>query len=129
MLIYKWDDKTIGIGIEMIDDHHKKLINLLNELTEAIKNQKQYEIILDIFERLYDYTIYHFSAEEKLFTRLSKSDAELHKLQHKHFIEQLSEIKENSYKKPVSLDLLYFLTDWLVNHICSEDRKLTDNFE
>ncbi len=58
------------------------------------------------------------------FSALTQEDTQLHKLQHKHFIEQLSTIrKKNRQSSQLTQELLFFLTGWLINHIQGEDRK------
>lgn len=120
MSLIEWDDKTLSVGVDMIDDQHKILIGYINELSECIN--KSSEDIKLVFIKLVDYTKYHFKAEEAYFDRLNSDDIHLHKLQHKHFIEQLNTFISPS-SSMVTLDLLDFLLDWIVIHIQCEDRK------
>ena len=123
MVLLKWEQKKFGVGIKQIDDQHKQLIHYINELYEAVSNKANEQLMATIFEKLYAYTQYHFYEEEIYFEQLNKEDVLLHKLQHKHFIEELNGIKESESKGSVCEGLLYFLTDWLINHILSEDLK------
>lgn len=123
MPLIKWDEKLLAVGIEFIDNQHKQLINYINELSQAIKHSKESEITEALFEKLYEYTKYHFRTEEEYFFRLNLTDAKLHQLQHKHFIEELNRIKQQKHIESFSSDLLDFLTDWLLSHIQEEDRK------
>ncbi|WP_440877572.1 bacteriohemerythrin [Thalassotalea sp. PLHSN55] len=122
MPLITWNQKRYGIGVESIDQQHQQLVNYINILAEAINAQQSNEIIEPLFQQLYDYTLHHFKEEEQYFYRLSKNDRLLHKLQHKHFIEELTRIKQLS-RQLISNDLLFFLTDWFINHILGEDQK------
>ncbi len=127
MPLLEWDDNKYSVGIKEIDDQHKKLISYINELAAAVHHNGSDKVVAITFEKLYVYTQYHFHEEEIYFEQLNKEDALLHKLQHKHFIEELNRIKESNNKDDVCEDLLYFLTDWLINHIISEDLKFVKN--
>ncbi len=83
-----------------------------------------------IFSKLVDYTQYHFDTEEHYFEQLNADNVKLHKLQHKHFMEQLNVYKSTKETEGISNDLLYFLLDWLVTHIQCEDKKfIQDNLK
>jgi hemerythrin len=118
-----WGSKTFELGIESIDSQHKKLVDYINELDRAIDIGQEKDTISALFEKLYNYTRFHFKEEEAYFFNLSKNDFLLHQLQHKHFIEELDRIIALEKIESISAELLYFLTDWLLNHIQVEDRK------
>jgi len=122
-MLIEWDDKKLSVGIKLIDDQHKVLLGYINDLHNLINNSANESEVLELFDKLYKYTQYHFNEEERYFSRLCKDDLTLHKLQHKHFIEELDHIQQRKNEQQVSADLLFFLTDWLVNHIVAEDLK------
>ncbi|WP_206486193.1 bacteriohemerythrin [Thalassotalea sp. G2M2-11] len=125
MTLIKWDDETLSVGIRHIDKQHKTLVNYINELATLIDNQADHTQLDEIYSQLVQYTQYHFASEEHYFETLSNNDLALHKLQHKHFLEELDNFK----KEPVSIDLLHFLLDWLVVHIQCEDKKFINKHE
>ena len=118
-----WDKNTFEIGIDVIDSQHKELVSYINELACAISTDQEKSVISVLFKKLYDYTQFHFKAEEDYIQSLSKNDCLLHQLQHKHFIEELDRIIELNVVEKISEELLYFLTDWLLHHIQIEDKK------
>lgn len=118
-----WDKAEFELGIAFIDTQHKTLVDYINELARAIDNDQAKTVISTLFEKLYDYTKFHFKAEEAYFFKLNKDDCLLHQLQHKHFIEELDRIIVLDDAENISKTLLYFLTDWLINHIQGEDKK------
>lgn len=128
MSLIKWNEETLSVGVELIDNQHKMLIHIINKLADAIENNEGLHVIESIFSQLIDYTQYHFNTEETYFFRLNNSDTELHILQHNHFIEQLGQFKiKHQDLKQVSQQLLNFLSDWLSNHIQIEDKKFVQD--
>ncbi|WP_448210989.1 bacteriohemerythrin [Colwellia sp. MEBiC06753] len=112
------------IGIEEIDLQHQHLLKLINRIIDYIEMQQTGEVICAIFDELIDYTMLHFASEEKYFFQLSKDDRTLHRLQHSHFAEELHRLKVSTIKQKHATKILFFLTDWFIHHILSEDKKL-----
>jgi hemerythrin-like metal-binding protein len=61
-----WSDE-LSVNIEEIDKQHKKLIDVINVLFNAMIEGKTQNIIDTIIDDLIDYAKYHFSTEEKYF--------------------------------------------------------------
>ncbi len=118
-----WQD-SYSIGIDTIDTQHKQLFDIMNKIYVASEDDSDIAVIMPLFDQLQDYTKYHFDEEEQFFTTLSQSNIEQHKSEHQFFIDELEKIKQQSLRiGTISLELLYFLNDWLVNHIQAEDPK------
>ena len=119
MALIEWNDKELCVGIELIDSQHKVLIGYINDLSDLVHTKSSEKDVHNLFQKSVDYSQYHFDAEEAYFESLNTSDLELHKLQHKHFIEQLNQFSITK----LTPDLLEFLLEWLVIHIQCEDKK------
>jgi hemerythrin len=118
-----WQD-SYSIGIDTIDTQHKQLFDIINKIYVASDNDSELEAIMPLFDELQDYTRYHFDEEEQYFTTLTQSEIDHHKSEHIFFINELEKIKQQSLRiGTISLGLIYFLNDWLVNHIQAEDPK------
>ena len=78
-----------------------------------------------VFDQLFDYTKKHFSTEELMLYKYAYTDIEQHKIEHKKFIDKLEELKSDfeNNKVTISLEVLNFLKDWLLNHIQISDKK------
>lgn len=124
MSLYDWKD-TYSVGIESIDNDHKGLFNLINQLFEAMRQGKAKEIISEIMLKLSSYIRTHFKREELYFKTTNYPDCETHIQQHEHFIEKINEMKKqlDSGNQKVSVDLIKFLSEWLINHIMISDKK------
>ncbi len=128
MPFMKWDERFV-IGIKEVDEQHKKLVDLINELYDAVKNpEKSMEVIDRVLKELIDYAHYHFSTEEKLMEQYNYPELEMHKKQHNAFknkVQKFLEERESSpdQKRNLTLEVMKFLKDWLILHIMGVDKK------
>ena len=109
----------------MIDEQHKKLIDIINELFFALMEGKACVSIENIIKELHDYTVYHFSTEEKMFEEKNYEFTEEHKAEHTFFVNKIKEFRErfNVQDSALFFDIMNFLKDWLLNHIAIMDKK------
>jgi hemerythrin-like metal-binding domain len=129
MALVTWSDKY-SMQIKEIDDQHKVLVGMINELHDAMKQAKSKEVSLEIINKMAEYTKFHFSTEEKYMTRFAYPDYAEHKREHENFVENVIKFKEDyeNGKAGVSYDILNFLKDWLVGHIQDSDKKYAPLF-
>ncbi|MFH0733160.1 MAG: bacteriohemerythrin [bacterium] len=122
MSLIEWKN-IYSVNIEEIDNQHKKLVMLVNELHDAMRMSKGAEILGKILSDLVDYTVYHFGTEEKYFDMYDYPQTEQHKQQHKDLVDQVAAIKAkyDRGEKVLTLDVLNFLRDWLHDHILGSD--------
>ncbi|MGP1414825.1 MAG: bacteriohemerythrin [Treponema sp.] len=127
-----WSDK-FSVKVASIDEQHKKLVAVINELYNAMKAGKTKEQMGKILGDLVDYTKYHFSYEEKLLEKVGYKDIVEHKKKHVAFVDKISTALESykSGKLIMTIDICNFLQDWLIHHIQGTDQKysqlLVDN--
>jgi hemerythrin len=124
MKLYDWNEKY-SVGIESLDQDHKALFSLINKFFDAMRQGKAKEILNETLDDLISYTRTHFKREELLFSSTHYSDFQKHKIEHDHFIEKIDEFREqyDAGNQRISIELIKFLSDWLVNHIQSSDKK------
>ena len=120
----KWDEK-LKIGVERFDSQHKRLIELINRLYEAMRNGKANDVIAGVLDELVEYTVNHFSAEEAMLKLHKYPELDHHKGEHAALVGQVAELVERLKSGTGSLgtDVMNFLKSWLVNHIQGTDRK------
>jgi len=120
---FHWND-GLNIGIESIDNDHKKLLSLITELSNAIQSNHTSDVIENIFLQLEEYIVAHFSREEALMKESHYSDLENHIKQHQDFVKKVPELKQkllSADTRKVSQEVNVFLYNWLMNHIIGED--------
>ncbi|MBN1467891.1 MAG: bacteriohemerythrin [Fusobacteriaceae bacterium] len=121
-----WKSKY-DLKINSIDSQHKKLVDLMNELNNAMLNGKSKDVISKILDGLVDYTVFHFDFEEKLLENNKYEDIVNHKKIHVNFVNTIKEFKNDfeSGNKEMSKEVMDFLKKWLIDHIMGTDRKYT----
>ncbi len=122
-----WND-SYSVGIESIDNDHKKLIHLINNLQTAVDYKTDRLFEKQTLDEVIDYTHYHFGREEEFMEKYDYPDFVPHKAKHKEMIEKVNELVQ-SYEKDESgaiESLLAYLKSWLINHICATDQEYSE---
>lgn len=124
MPLINWNMKY-SVGNNLIDSQHQKLVSLINELHDAMKEARGKEVVGKILSETINYTYEHFRDEEKLMENAKFPGLPLHKIEHKKLTDQVTAFYE-SYKNQnalVTIELMQFLKGWLINHIEGMDMK------
>ncbi len=120
----QWKDEY-SVGIERIDNDHKKLISLINDLETAVHYNTGDEFERKALEAMVAYTQTHFKLEEDLMQEHGYPDYEAHKGQHDQMISNV-EVYLRDYDKhghKVLGKIAEYLKLWLIEHINGTDRK------
>ena len=130
MAFINWDD-NLSVGVNLFDNDHKELIAIANRLHDSITVGAQQGVLAPILNELVKYTIYHFGHEEGMMLQYSYPDYDKHKSEHDSLIEKVQDFDDQvqSGKTSISLSLISFLKDWLVNHIMVTDMEYKAFFE
>ena len=125
----EWTEE-LSVGIEEIDEQHKVLAGLVNEMHEAIQEHHAHDAVRGILDRLASYTKTHFVVEESLMRILNYPDYETHKGEHDALIDQISALQEklDAGKASVNFELMHFLKVWLTKHIMESDKAYSSHF-
>lgn len=119
---FEWNDRY-KLEILAMDKEHKILIDSMNTFLEALNSNKLQEI-QNSFSRLADYTLKHFTDEEKYMATIDYPELENHKLIHQDLINQILIYKDEFETGTVNkTDISNFLKDWLAYHIVGQDKK------
>lgn len=119
-----------SIGLNEIDEQHRKLFDIMNELWMAIVRRAEHTEMDHILADLERYTLSHFTAEEEFMRSTEFPNLDEHKIQHQIFVDRIAEARNAVGRgEVVSLQLLHFLKDWLVSHIQVKDRAYANEFE
>ena len=126
MALTVWDDRY-ELGMPEIDDHHQKLVELLNRTYEMLLFSTEKEAIQAILAELTNYTEYHFHAEERTMKEVRFRGHKVHIANHNNFREQIAVLNKKylSASAHVNADIVLFLWDWLNRHILDDDKKLS----
>ncbi len=120
-------------GIGLIDDEHRQLFALVNEVHTLVCDDMifdKYDEIMRILTELRNYTEMHFHDEEAYMEQINYADLDAQRRAHNAFIEKLVDINfeeleslDNNQQEYLQ-DILDFLAKWLVNHILKMDKLI-----
>jgi len=125
----EWSDE-LSVGIEEIDEQHKVLVGLINEMHDAIHDRHGSEAVQGVLTQLADYTRIHFAVEESLMRILNYPGYEEHKAQHEELVGHMVELQEKvaAGKTAIGFELMHFLKVWLTKHIMDDDKQYSAHF-
>ena len=124
MSLIQWNDR-LSVQVESMDAQHKKLIAMINELNDAMKQGKGKDMAGKILDGLVSYTVTHFANEEKLMASAGYPQLAEHKVEHQKLIAQVTDFQKKfkSGNTAITIDLMSFLTKWLTSHIEQVDKR------
>lgn len=116
----KWSE-DLSVGVTLIDDQHRQLIEHLNNLVAAVEKQQGPAEIAATLTFLIDYTDFHFSEEEQKMKAHGYPGLETHRAKHEEFKTILaymeSEFQEDGPTPILAESIETLLVNWLLKHI------------
>lgn len=131
----EWNDDFLT-GIDEIDEQHKEIIESVNNIYQAIEDNKSKETIIDLIKNLDFYTNSHFDIEEKYMRMFNYGGYSEHKKTHDFFKNTYEQIRFSYYyvgddrtapkyelARVMALHLSQILMDWLNLHLNTFDKE------
>ncbi|MCG8123374.1 MAG: diguanylate cyclase, partial [Candidatus Thiodiazotropha taylori] len=72
--IFPWDD-NFNTGLPTIDEQHRQLVLMLNELASQFAFESEQIDLSKVFDGLLEYTVYHFETEEAIWRKYLPDEA------------------------------------------------------
>ena len=120
-----WEDKY-ATGIEVIDNQHKRLVELTNELYLACLagDEVVSTVFKDAMSSMVEYVRFHFTAELKLLSAVNFPDYHHHKKMHDDLVREILDAAKdfNEGKRFVANNFVRTLRDWIFGHIAVYDK-------
>ena len=126
MALMDWNDR-LSVGVKMIDDDHQALVRLVNELHDAVSAARGNAALGKVLDGLISYTKTHFGREEAEMAKFNYPGAADHKKQHLALATKVLEVQAQfkaGNHGVLSMQVLAFLRDWLLDHIGKTDMAL-----
>ena len=117
-------------GIEAIDEEHKELVKILDELHYLISNDDsddKYDKVLNLAKYFRNYIQVHFKNEEDYMESIQYEELEVQQLAHEVFVARLELMNLNEFDMTRQNELEEYveaMTEWLVAHIISMDKHI-----
>lgn len=124
MALFTWRDEY-SVNVKEIDDQHKQLVSMVNELHEAMMQQRAKDVLGGLLNKLVSYCASHFAAEEKLMQNSGYPDYAAHKAKHDKMTSKVLALQNDlkAGKMNLTIEVSQFLKDWLDKHILGTDKK------
>ena len=131
MDLFVWD-RSLGTGLPDMDDQHRGLIDIFNELHRTLFDPQfppdRREVSLRrAFDRLMAYARAQFAAEEALMSAsgLDHRHTTVHRRQHEQFLINLRELwGERDSRAEWSARMMGFLSSWIGLHVLGVDQSM-----
>ncbi len=124
MAFFEWSDQ-LSVKVGKMDEQHKVLMSLINELHDAMKAGMGKEVTGKTLKRLSEYTKTHFADEEALMRQHGYSGLNEQKTEHAKLTQQVLDFDKdyNAGKITLTMEVMAFLKKWLNDHIGNTDKK------
>ncbi|MGA8540154.1 MAG: bacteriohemerythrin [Terriglobales bacterium] len=125
--VFQWNDRY-SVKVQALDNQHKQLFEIINELFAAMRCGHGKDVVADVLQRLVNYTVKHFAAEEKLMDDNKYPSLAAHRIEHKILTDKVLAFKKefDAGHANISPKLLTFLQNWLTDHIETVDQKYSE---
>jgi hemerythrin len=123
---------SLSCGVKIIDDQHKGLVDLVNEMFNHVTgNQVQeHDYFNKIVQEMVTYVKVHFATEEKIMITTKYPGYAEHKREHDSFvIAVVDNIRDYQSGKQLTLSTFTnYLKDWILSHIAVMDKGYFEHF-
>jgi hemerythrin len=120
--------EALSTGNKATDVQHKYLVDIINELADAIETGQTAQSVKKILNLLQYYTEWHFQREEMCMDRFRCPAAAANKEAHGQFIQTFLKFRDEFYAgggaEDIALRMYHALVAWLVAHIQKVDAQL-----
>jgi hemerythrin len=119
-----------SIGVPELDEDHKNLIGLLNQVIAAISSPDKKALLTQTLNAALVYTKSHFQREEEFLSKGGYPGLEEHKASHQALVQDIVRFRLGLLSGDAMsvVELHKFFSNWLISHIRSEDKKYFDFF-
>ena len=124
MTLLEWKDEYC-LGIPAVDEEHRELIELINELHAELQAGESGITVLDFLGEIYARISAHFALEEKVMREQEYDELADHKADHERLLDELRDLMDACEDRLVSeAELSERLDDWFAVHFRTRDARL-----
>ena len=115
-----------SVGVESVDQEHRKMLELINELGAQICEDTNSELVEMFLGEIYAGIAAHFALEERFMRNADYSEYGAHKEDHEALLDELVGIMDHFVADPVvgAEHLTSKLSNWFSVHFSSFDARL-----
>jgi hemerythrin-like metal-binding protein len=118
-------DTSLETGQTLIDAEHRILVFLFRKLDVAVKTGESLMAVNQVIGETKHFVEFHFASEENLMRETNYPHLAAHQAQHQDLLAKLGVLASKVIgRREFPEDLLYFLNNWLVEHIANHDQRV-----
>ncbi|KAA0582007.1 bacteriohemerythrin [Azospirillum sp. B21] len=125
MTYVAWDE-SMSVGVPVLDEEHRRLLDLFNGLLESGITPANREELSSLLASLKDYVAVHFAREEAMMERCGYPELNGHLAAHRYFADEVDKLArdfDGGNPTMLRVDLILLLKDWFVEHIQQTDSQ------
>ena len=121
----EWND-GLSLGIKEIDEQHKTLIGMVNDILEAFAKGETDTAVDRMLSQLKEYAVLHFSKEEEYMEKIEYPQLAEHRQFHEELKRRVKSLQAERFRRETVTpeDLKELLSSWLIEHLLHEDYKI-----
>lgn len=125
MSLITWKDE-FSLGIDSVDHEHRELIELINSLDVAMRDDATHATVVETLGEIYARIAAHFALEEKIMRDAHYIGYTAHKQDHETLLDELLEVidsvdEDGGYDRAA---LSRDLDTWFSDHFRTHDARL-----
>jgi hemerythrin len=125
MSLITWKDE-FSLGIDSVDHEHRELIELINSLDVAMRDDATHAKVVETLGEIYARIAAHFALEEKIMRDAHYNGYTAHKQDHEILLDELLEVidsvdEDGGYDRAA---LSRDLDTWFSDHFRTHDARL-----
>lgn len=119
-----WTD-SFSVGVGIIDQQHKRLINMINQLIDAENVATNSETVSDLLDAMTKYSREHFRTEEGLLAKYAYPQLDEQKRDHRAYRIKTVDLCNATMlgSDAVPTVIVNYLREWWIQHIQEDDAK------
>jgi hemerythrin len=121
----EWKD-SYSVGVPAVDHEHQELIDLVNQLHNALASQQPEDAVAEIFGDLFRAISSHFALEERFMREHGYDQTNQHKADHERLLDELRDIMDDYryHEDNSGENLTASVETWFANHFKTHDARL-----
>ena len=121
----KWNS-SLAIGIDAIDNQHKKIFEHLLALENSVAKRDPWHIVRFLLSQLAEYMKFHLAVEEAMLEIVGYPQHTEHCKAHAKLMDQIAELEKQLQRTGSGDNLVNFFEDWFIRHVLSDDRQYAE---
>ena len=126
MRYLQWD-QSLEVGLEEIDQDHKHIIELANQLNDMVASRQSIETIQPAFASLRDFLKQYFAEEERQLVEYNCGNTDKHIAQHKALLDKFTESQLQLDRAESLMQVADIIEDThkrIIDHMIDDDINL-----